>query len=765
MRYVERDRVEPPRILMGPEAQASRQQLLFLFSSGLQKRSQTRLDRSRSIIDHPDLRRTLAELFGHTCAFCETPVNDPQPYRFRPAEGAYPVTDPDVAHLYYVWLADAWQNLYPVCSGCMPKDPFHFPVSGGLRAPLPTEELLREYAARGDGRWPQFPLDEAPVLVDPCFDRKLWRHFRFTFDGRIAPYRMDRRGRMSIAHFQLDRPDLVDARSFAFAEYFEEFKRGLGVGPVGYGRPYLADGRAHAGAWRLLLRNLLAEALDRKASEDLEGLTLQLSRQQDWPQRLDAAHDRLWSASEPEAVVGASRPPKGSKEPMREPSRIAIRNFKSLERVDLSLPPPPTGGEPRAAALLILGENAAGKSTILEAIAVAMMGGDVRRQLKLKAGRLVLNPRYLGAGSTPPPETAYIEVHYPEGECQRLKITPTAQASRERYVAADFSADGPSNPIPLFAYGAFRQYLGAQRRHSRFTQVRSLFQPDQLLSNPERWLLRLSDSDFNMVVRAIRNVFSVEGEFEVLERRGDAIYVIQKIGPDSMGPPQETPLDIVSSGFRAVLAMLCDIMRGLMDRRLNPAFTTLESARGIVLVDEIEAHLHPRWKMAIMTGLRRALPQVTFIVTSHDPLCLRGMGPGEVLVLERIPGGQADSQLPVFTQPLVDLPDNSHWTIEQLLTADFFQLRSTVNAEAELRLARMQDKLAKGITPADDPELQAYLAELSHTLPIGNSEVHRLVQEALAQFLAEQRTATNERLKALKQETRQAIVDALRRGA
>ena len=46
--------------------------------------------------------------------------------------------------------------------------------------------------------------------------------------------------------------------------------------------------------------------------------------------------------------------------------------------------------------------------------------------------------------------------------------------------------------------------------------------------------------------------------------------------------------------------------------------------------------------------------------------------------------------------------------------------------------------------------------------PIGDSEVHRLVQEAVAMFLAEQRTATRERLKGLKEETRQAIVEALR---
>src|SRR3546814_7015536 len=83
-----------------------------------------------------------------------------------------------------------------------------------------------------------------------------------------------------------------------------------------------------------------------------------------------------------------------------------------------------------------------------------------------------------------------------------------------------------------------------------------------------------------------------------------------------------TPLSIVSSGFRSVLAMICDVMRGLLGTE-DEKGSSLANARALVLVDEIEAHLHPRWKLRIMKGLREALPNVTFIVTTHDPLCLR----------------------------------------------------------------------------------------------------------------------------------------------
>lgn len=761
MRYVERDRIEPPSIFASEDARASRQRLLDLFMSGPETLLQSRADRSRSIADHPDVRRALSELFSHTCAFCESPIGEPQVYRFRPAEGAHPIIDRDFAHLYYAWLADAWQNLYPICDACMPEDPFHFPVAGRRRSRIPDPGQLHEYIDRGDGRWPFFPLDEAPILVDPCYDRKLWRHFRFWSDGSIGAYRNDRRGRATIRQFRLDRPSLTVERGAAFRQYFEQLQAALEPDGRDEGQALVPGGGPYAGAWHVYLRDLLARALKRGASEQIDRLARALREQHDWRERLQRARDTLAAPQETSEREG-SKAAIGEVAPAREPSQIVIRNFKSLEHIEVDLPAPTTSGEPRAAALLILGENAAGKSTILEAIAIALMDAEVRRLLNLRAGRLLLNPTYMGADEAARPRQASVELVYANGETQALHIAPSGVASSERHLEQDFQDEGPRNPIPLFAYGAFRQYLDAERRYTRHKHVRSMFETDQLLSNPERWLLRLNRTEFNMAVRALRDVFSIEGEFDVLERHDDEVFVVQKLSDGTAGPLQRTPLGIVSSGFRAVLAMLCDIIQGLMDKRVNPGFQTLETARGIVLIDEIEAHLHPRWKMAIMTGLRRALPQVTFIATSHDPLCLRGMNTGEVLVLERIPGTRADTQLPVFTQSLVDLPDNSHWTVEQLLTADFFQLRSTANADAERRLARMQDKLAAGVKAADDPELRAYLSEISSTLPIGDSEVHRLVQEAVAAFLAEQRQATSERLKGLKEETRQAIVDALR---
>src|SRR5205823_2255078 len=93
-----------------------------------------------------------------------------------------------------------------------------------------------------------------------------------------------------------------------------------------------------------------------------------------------------------------------------------------------------------------------------------------------------------------------------------------------------------------------------------------------------------------------------------------------------------TPLDNLSEGYRSMVALSVDVMRELLGH-----WDALENAPGLVLIDEVETHLHPRWKMRVMSALRSALPGVQFIVTTHDPLCLRGMSNGEVLVLNRNP--------------------------------------------------------------------------------------------------------------------------------
>jgi hypothetical protein len=108
-------------------------------------------------------------------------------------------------------------------------------------------------------------------------------------------------------------------------------------------------------------------------------------------------------------------------------------------------------------------------------------------------------------------------------------------------------------------------------------------------------------------------------------------------------------------GFRSVLALLADIAAGWhelhpdtgADGVVDP--TTIE---GIVLVDELDLHLHARLQRMIVPRLRRTLPKMQWIVTTHSPFIVGSFDRTEIVVLDRAePGGirELDRQVLAFT--------------------------------------------------------------------------------------------------------------------
>ncbi|MDO5101270.1 MAG: AAA family ATPase, partial [Eubacteriales bacterium] len=84
----------------------------------------------------------------------------------------------------------------------------------------------------------------------------------------------------------------------------------------------------------------------------------------------------------------------------------------------------------------------------------------------------------------------------------------------------------------------------------------------------------------------------------------------------------ELPLEAMSDGARSVISMAADIAYRMA--RLNPDLgenVTLKTP-GVVLIDEVDMHLHPSWQQTVINDLARAFPLVQFIVTTHSPQLL-----------------------------------------------------------------------------------------------------------------------------------------------
>ncbi len=96
----------------------------------------------------------------------------------------------------------------------------------------------------------------------------------------------------------------------------------------------------------------------------------------------------------------------------------------------------------------------------------------------------------------------------------------------------------------------------------------------------------------------------------------------------------EQPLKIIrlSEGEKSLLIIVCDIARRLAIA--NPSLEDARKGRGIVLIDEIDAHLHPQWQRAVIPALQETFPNCQFITNTHSPQVISNVHRSDILILE-----------------------------------------------------------------------------------------------------------------------------------
>lgn len=723
--------------VLGTASKAHLDQLSFRFESGI----------------WISLRPALAELFNNKCAYCESAAaTGPLDIEhFRPKQGALDLEGVKVDHLHYAWLAYDWDNLLLACSACnrmrRTKDGMfgkgsRFPTADARAAPGASVGECRN--------------GEKGTLVDPCFDMPS-THMSFTRDGKCIP-KTDR-GAMTIGLVDLNRSELQVMRKDAMSRVTQSF---VAFVKDGGSRSHsaikewskvladlVADKAPYAGATRACFEAECAErggtAPPRSSSYNRRAAISAALRSIEVRGAKAPARKRTYKVATfepvdmPETVFtpnqygGRSALPEHAQ---RWLSRIEISNFKAIEQVVIDIPDPPTDVEgERAPSLMLLGENAAGKSSILEAIALALLG---QREIK----RLGIDGKeYLRRNQ------AWELV----GEPAQVRLTLNGETEPSITLTIDKRSGafrGPSREqTVMLGYGPRRFFSNTKRlRRKKGTAARleTLFDPLAIITNPSGWLMNASEGDYDAAVRALRQLLLLdEKSFVARPPRG------QRDGKELMFELQGAamPLKRLSEGYRTVVATAVDIMREMLQYWPN-----LEIARGVVLIDELDTHLHPRWKMRILQRLRQAMPGVQFIATTHDPLCLRGLFDGEVQVLTRLEGS--------VVEQVVDLPSVQGLTVEQLLTSDYFGLLSTEDPSVEEDLIRYVALATKDErTPDEEEELKLHRTKAQRRIRLGRTAQEQLVCETANAFVVGQRQAARGSGSTLKRATAKRMLD------
>ncbi|PND37958.1 chromosome segregation protein SMC [Paucibacter aquatile] len=356
-------------------------------------------------------------------------------------------------------------------------------------------------------------------------------------------------------------------------------------------------------------------------------------------------------------------------------TRIALRNVRSIESLALEFG---TGSSGTRRWTLLLGENGCGKSSVLRAIALLLAGSDALPDVLGEPDAWIRNGAKQcsieGSLVTAKGETREIKLVINRGDGLKT-IFERNSSSLEALDSAIVHAD---RNYFFLGYGVSRRPPVA-KFHSRFPEERSrspraqgmatMFSADAALVSLEQWAMDLDYRKGKGALAAVQ---------EALDKLlpGMAFSKIDRLQRQIMFKTVDgdVPLSQLSDGYQNMAAWCGDLLYRITETfpdRKNPLGT-----RGVLLIDELDLHLHPVWRRNLVDFLTDMLPNFQFIATTHSALTAQQCGEGELYVLRR----EGKEQLPTVV-PFVGEPRKM--MLHQLLMSPMFGLSTMDSVEVE----------------------------------------------------------------------------------
>jgi len=170
-------------------------------------------------------------------------------------------------------------------------------------------------------------------------------------------------------------------------------------------------------------------------------------------------------------------------------------------------------------------------------------------------------------------------------------------------------------------------------------------------------------------------------------------------------------LSQLSDGERSFLALVCDLGRRLA--LANPLLDQPLHGAGVVLIDELELHLHPKWQREVSEKLRATFPNIQFIATTHSPFVIQAMRPEELINLDADESAEyADKSIEDIAENVmgVEVPQRSERYRQMMEAAEAYFLVLRGSAPSAVSVDAAEQRLNELAAPfSDDPAFQALL--------------------------------------------------------
>lgn len=334
---------------------------------------------------------------------------------------------------------------------------------------------------------------------------------------------------------------------------------------------------------------------------------------------------------------------------------------------------------------LIIGVNGMGKSTILDGVALAILAPVISSS----GYRPYLLVRRARPGAKHPVDKASLEAELVldaqdgiagaatggSAVTSRAEIIRRGDVEMIRAADADLPVwsglfEDESPAFLLTGYGASRRVeavstaeLSSRRkvRQLRYERVASLFEEHFALMPLNAWLPELAVRNPGRHVQVVRLLNRLmPPDVKLLDEIEDGDYLF-------LHRRTRVPFGALSDGFKSYIGWIGDLLHHVT--RGVPSGKRLVETNGVVLVDEIDLHIHPEWQRELIPVLASALPRLQFIFTTHSPLVVGSLERANIYHLQRSPRDR-----PIISRPVEEVYG---LTSDQILRSDVFGLDST----------------------------------------------------------------------------------------
>lgn len=431
---------------------------------------------------------------------------------------------------------------------------------------------------------------------------------------------------------------------------------------------------------------------------------------------------------------------------MRRIKQLSLRNYRLFGEAEQTL----NFSEDKNVTILV-GNNGSGKSSILDAIATEIStftsnfhGQSIRQfsdydvhineneklgdYLKVNSNFIT---RYNGnieisryrQGSTKAPDGVLRDVRsYAETLMQMLANNEPCELPIVAYYGTGRGQIKAPERKRDFkkAFSRWDAYSGALEANANFRQFIEWF--DLMEDEERREKESRRDWDYKSkplkTVRRALNTFVGDRFSNPRMELHPLRFTMDETLPD--GRTRQIRIEQMSDGYKIVTAMVADIASRMAEA--NPDMQDPLQSRGIVLIDEIDLHLHPKWQRTIIDKLTETFPNIQFIVSTHSPILLSG-------ALEK-------AQIMILTaESVTDIQalDYINYDISQLLLSDLFGIDSSRSTKWTPLINEQKSLLEKSIrTPEEEErlkELDKTLSALSYGDTLAQIQSRELIQK------------------------------------